>query len=223
LTGLGDADDGLVQIDQTRVVAIDGPGGSGKSTVAREVARRLGWAHLDTGAMYRAVTWAALRAGVDPSDGAALASLAAALDLQVGDRVLVDGVDATTGIRSPEVTSVVSAVSAHPAVRAELVRRQRRWVAGHPGSVVEGRDIGSVVFPGARVKAYLTASEEERARRRAQEMAHAPAGVAAELARRDRLDSTRAASPLTVAAGALVVDTTDRTVDEVVQAILGRL
>lgn len=211
------------EVDQSRIVAIDGPGGSGKSTVAREVARRLGWAHLDTGAMYRAVTWAVLRDGVDPTDGPAVAALAQRLDIEVGERVLIDGADATVGIRSPEVTGAVSVVSAHPEVRADLVRRQRRWVAAHGGAVVEGRDIGSVVFPEARLKAYLTASEEERARRRAHEMAHAPAGVAADLARRDRLDSTRAASPLKVAPGALVVDTTDRTVGEVVQAILDRL
>ena len=213
----------LAEVDQSRIVAIDGPGGSGKSTVAREVARRLGWAHLDTGAMYRAVTWAVLREGIDPTDGPAVAALARRLDLRVGDGVLVDGTDATTGIRSAEVTNAVSVVSAHPEVRSDLVRRQREWVAGREGAVVEGRDIGSVVFPAARLKAYLTASEEERARRRAQELAHAPAGVAADLARRDRLDSTRATSPLTVAPGALVVDTTDRSVDEVVQAILERL
>ena len=216
-------DGSQAEVDQSRIVAIDGPGGSGKSTVAREVARRLGWAHLDTGAMYRAVTWAVLREGIDPADGPAVAALARRLDLRVGDRVLVDGTDATTGIRSAEVTNAVSVVSAHPEVRSDLVRRQREWVAGREGAVVEGRDIGSVVFPAARLKAYLTASEEERARRRAQELAHAPAGVAADLARRDRLDSTRATSPLAVAPGALVVDTTDRTVDEVVQAILDRL
>jgi cytidylate kinase len=213
----------VTEVDQSLVVAIDGPGGSGKSTVAREVARRLGWAHLDTGAMYRAVTWAVLRDGIDPADGAAVAALARKLDLQVGDRVLVDGADATAGIRSAEVTNAVSVVSAHPGVRSDLVRRQREWVAARGGTVVEGRDIGTVVFPGARLKAFLTATQEERARRRAQEMAHAPTGVAADLARRDRLDSTRAASPLSVAPGALVVDTTDRSVDEVVRAVLERL
>ena len=213
----------MAPVDQSLVVAIDGPGGSGKSTVAREVARRLGWAHLDTGAMYRAVAWAVLRAGIDPADGQAVAALAHRLEIEVGERVLVDGADATAGIRSAEVTNAVSVVSAHPEVRTDLVRRQRQWVAAHGGTVVEGRDIGSVVFPHARLKAYLTASEEERARRRAQQLAHAPAGVAADLARRDRLDSTRATSPLTVAPGAVVVDTTDKSVDEVVEAILERL
>jgi CMP/dCMP kinase len=217
------ADRGFAEVDQSRIVAIDGPGGSGKSTVARKVARHLGWAHLDTGAMYRAVTWAVLRDGIDPVDAPAVAALAGRLDLEVGERVLVDGADVTAGIRSAEVTNAVSVVSAHPGVRLDLVRRQRRWVAARDGSVVEGRDIGSVVFPAARLRAYLTASEEERARRRAEEMAHAPAGVAADLARRDRLDSTRAASPLTVPPGALVLDTTDRSVDEVVQAILHEL
>ena len=214
---------GLADVDESLVVAIDGPGGSGKSTVARELARRLGWAHLDTGAMYRAVTWAVLRHGIDPADGATVGALARELEVEIGDRVLVDGADATAGIRRAEVTNAVSVVSAHPEVRSDLVRRQREWVAAHGGTVVEGRDIGSVVFPHARIKAYLTATEEERARRRSQELAHAPAGVAADLARRDRLDSTRATSPLTVAPGALVVDTTDWSVDEVVRAILDRL
>ena len=216
-------DPDLAEVDQSRVVAIDGPGGSGKSTVARAVAERLGWAHLDTGAMYRAVTWAVLRDGVDPADATRVSQTARRIDLLVGDRILVDGTDVTAGIRSAEVTNAVSAVSAHPEVREEMVRRQRRWVAGCQGTVVEGRDIGSVVFPHARLKAYLTASEEERARRRAAELAQAPGGVAADLARRDQLDSTRAASPLVVAPGALVVDTTERTVDEVVAAILERL
>ena len=217
------ADVELAEVDQSGVVAIDGPGGSGKSTVAQEVARRLGWSHLDTGAMYRAVAWAVLRDGVDPADAAAVTAVARDLDLEMGERVRVGAVDVTAEIRTPEVTAVVSAVSAHPGVRAEMVRRQRRWVAAHPGTVVEGRDIGSVVFPAARLKAYLTASEEERARRRAAQTAERPGGVAAELARRDRLDSTRAASPLVVPQGAVVIDTTGISIDEVVRTILERL
>ena len=229
----------LADVDQSRVVAIDGPGGSGKSTVAREVARRLGWSHLDTGAMYRAVTWAVLRDGADPADATVAAGLAAGIDLEMGARVVVDGVDVTAAIRGPEVTGAVSTVSAHPAVRSEMVRRQREWVSRHPGCVVEGRDIGSVVFPGARLKAYLTASDDVRARRRAAESARgdlaagsavgstaagsAVGRVAADLARRDRLDSTRAVSPLVVPAGAVVVDTSERTVDEVVQALMEHL
>jgi cytidylate kinase len=205
-----------------RIVAIDGPAGSGKSTVARAVAGRLGVAYLDTGAMYRSVALAALERGVQPTDGDALAKLAGALAIDVGDRVLVDGVDATTAIRSPDVTAVVSAVSAHPPVRSEMVRRQRLWAHEHDGGVVEGRDIGTVVFPNADVKVFLTASEDERARRR-QRDDDAPDvnAVAADISRRDRIDSTRAASPLRPADDAVVIDTTGRTVDDVVDQILG--
>jgi cytidylate kinase len=206
------------------LVAIDGPAGSGKSTVARAVASRLGVAYLDTGAMYRSVAWAALRHGVDPTDGDALALLANRLDVELGDRVVVDGVDATTEIRGPQVTAVVSAVSAHPAVRAEMVRRQQRWAEDAGGGVVEGRDIGTVVFPNADLKVFLTASEEERARRRQRDDRAPDVGaVAADLARRDTLDSNRAASPLRSADDAVVIDTTARTVDDVVDQVMGLL
>ena len=207
-----------------RVVAIDGPAGSGKSTVARELARRLGLAYLDTGAMYRSVAFAALQRGIDPADGAALARLARDVDLEVSDRVIVDGVDATAEIRGPAVTRIVSAVSANPAVRQEMVRRQRAWVEEHGGGVVEGRDIGTVVFPDADAKVFLTASDEERARRR-QKDEDAPdvTAVAADLARRDSLDSTRPVSPLRPADDAVVIDTTGRTVDEVADQILSLL
>ena len=203
------------------VIAIDGPAGSGKSTVARAVACRLGVEHLDTGAMYRSVAFAALRAGIDPSDEPVVSALARRLEIVVDDRVLVDGDDATEAIRGPEVSVAVSAVSQIPSVRAELVRRQREWVTARGGAVVEGRDIGSVVLPDADVKVYLTASDEERARRRAGEPGQpADAEVAADLARRDRLDSGRSASPLVVAEGAVVIDTTGLSVDEVVDAIV---
>ena len=207
------------------LVAIDGPAGSGKSTVARAVADRLGAAYLDTGAMYHSVALAALQRGVDASDGEALATLARNLDIEVGARVLVDGVDATTAIRRTDVTAVVSAVSAHPPVRAEMVRRQRRWAEAHGGEgVVEGRDIGTVVFPDADVKVFLTASEQERARRRQRdERAPDVDAVAADLARRDAIDSTRAASPLRAADDAVVIDTTGHTVDEVVDQVVGLL
>jgi cytidylate kinase len=206
------------------LIAIDGPAGSGKSTVARAVASRLGLAYLDTGAMYRSVAWAALGHGVDLTDGDALARLANGLEIELGDRVVVDGVDATTEIRGPEVTAVVSAVSAHPAVRAEMVRRQRRWAEEGGGGVVEGRDIGTVVFPHADLKVFLTASEEERARRRQRdERAPDVDAVAADLARRDTLDSNRAASPLRSAEDAVVIDTTARTVDDVVDEVVGLL
>jgi cytidylate kinase len=204
-----------------RVVAIDGPAGSGKSTVSRAVAGRLGLDYLDTGAMYRSVAYAVLRDGVAAGDAERVAALARGLTIVVADRVLVDSHDATTAIRGADVTAIVSAVSAYPAVRAEMVRRQREWVDVRGGGVVEGRDIGTVVFPDAPVKIFLTADSSERARRRALEVGvTAPDHVAADLVRRDHIDSTRAASPLSQAEDALVVDTTDRTVDEVVDAVL---
>ncbi|HVX21887.1 MAG TPA: 3-phosphoshikimate 1-carboxyvinyltransferase [Acidimicrobiales bacterium] len=199
------------------VVAIDGPAGSGKSTVSRALADRLGLARLDTGAMYRSVAWAALHRGVDPADAAAVAALARAAAIDVGpDGVRIDGADATSAIRSPEVSRAVSVVAANPDVRAVLVARQRQWAADHGGGVVEGRDIGTVVFPDATVKVYLDASPEERARRRHDEPAE---GVA----RRDRIDATRAASPLYMAEDARHLDTTGRTVEQVVEEILSWL
>lgn len=196
-----------------RVIAIDGPAGSGKSTVARHVAERLGLDYLDTGAMYRAVALAALQQGVDPSEHDRLGALAAEVV-----------VEESPAIRSPEVTKAVSAVAAVPAVRAELVRRQREWAAAHDGGVIEGRDIGTVVFPDAELKVFLTASEDERARRRGDEVgARNYDAVAADLARRDQLDSGRAVSPLVVADDALVIDTTGRDVDEIVEEVLSKL
>jgi len=198
------------------VVAIDGPAGAGKSTVAAAVAERLGVERLDTGAMYRAVAWAALERGVDPADEPAVAALAAELALTLESRVLVDGTDVTAAIRSPEVGRAVSVVAALPAVRRQLVARQRAWVAERGGAVVEGRDIGTVVFPAADLKVFLTASPEERARRRHDE---APEGVA----RRDRLDSNRATSPLVQADDARLLDTTGRAVEDVVAEVLSWL
>lgn len=203
-----------------RVIAIDGPAGSGKSTIGREVARHLGLEYLDTGAMYRSVTFAALQRGIDPRDAAAVAELAPALDIVVAEAVTVDGEDATTAIRTPEVTKAVSAVAANPEVRAELVRRQRAWAVERGGGVMEGRDIGTVVFPEATLKVYLTADEEERLRRRALE---AGEEVARDIARRDEADATRAVSPLAVADDALVIDTTGRTIDDIVEEVLRAL
>jgi len=197
-----------------RVIAIDGPAGSGKSTVAQAVARKLGVAYLDTGAMYRSVTHVALARGVDVDDGDALARLAHDLEIEVGDRVVVDGVDVSEAIRAPAVNGAVSTVSAHPGVRRELVGRQRLWAGAHEGGVMEGRDIGTVVFPDARLKVFLTAGEGERARRRRDE---------ADVEQRDRLDSTRPVSPLKAADDAVVIDTTELTVDEVVVRLLERL
>jgi CMP/dCMP kinase len=204
-----------------RVIAIDGPAGSGKSTVARAVAKGLGLAYLDTGAMYRAVAFAALRRGIDPEDNDVVARLAEQVDLEVADQVRVDGVDATIEIRGPEVTRAVTAVAANPRVRVELNRRQKEWAEAHEGGVIEGRDIGSVVFPDAEIKVYLTASDTERAARRSKEvLALDYDQVAADIARRDHADSTRSAAPLTVPDGAVVVDTTGRSVDDIVAEVL---
>lgn len=207
------------------VIAIDGPAGSGKSTVARTVAARLGLAYLDTGAMYRGVAFAALRRGLDPDDIDPISRLARRVELTVEDGVVtVDGIDASIEIRGPEVTRAVSAVAANAAVRAELVARQRRWVAERGGGVVEGRDIATVVFPTARLKVYLTASHEARATRRAQEVTDLDYdAVAADIARRDHADATRAADPLQMAADAIVVDTTGLGIDDVVAQVLDHL
>jgi cytidylate kinase len=208
-----------------KVIAIDGPAGSGKSTVSRIVAQRLQLDYLDTGAMYRSVAWAALERGIDTGDLDAVARLAEKLTVEVGERVTVDGADATAEIRSPEVTRAVSAVAANPEVRKELVARQRRWAEAHGGGVLEGRDIGTVVFPQAQLKVYLTADDDERARRRAAEMSrlHEADTVAADIARRDHLDSTRAASPLATADDAVVIDTSGRTIDDIVEEVLSHL
>jgi cytidylate kinase len=206
------------------VVALDGPAGTGKSTVARALAARLDLPHLDTGAMYRAVTWAALRDGLDLDDAPAIAELARRSILQVDPgAVVVDGVDVTVAIRGPEVTGAVSAVAAVPGVRTELVARQRQWVAARGGAVAEGRDIGSVVFPDADLKVYLTASPEVRAARRAAEDGADLVNVATDIRRRDLADSSRADSPLAVAADAVVVDTSELGADEVVDLLLARL
>lgn len=208
-----------------RVVAVDGPSGSGKSTVSRAVADDLGLEVLDTGAMYRAVTQAALERGIALDDGDGLGALARSVRLEVRDVVLLDGRDVSTAIRGPEVTGAVSAVSAHPQVREVLVARQREWAQARGGGVVEGRDIGTVVFPDAPLKIYLTADEAERARRRQLDEAAAArdadvTAVADSIARRDRLDSTRATSPLAAAPDAVVVDTTAMTRDEVVAHVV---
>jgi cytidylate kinase len=205
-----------------RVIAIDGPAGSGKSTVARAVADRLGLEYLDTGAMYRSVAFAVLRSDVDPGDTDAVGELAADLDIDVTSGVVtVDGVDATIEIRGPEVTRAVSTVAANPAVRAELRQRQQAWARQRGGGVLEGRDIASVVFPDALVKVYLTASPEARAGRRAQEVTELDyETVAADIARRDALDQGRDDSPLTEAPGSIVIDTTGLSIDEVVDAVL---
>jgi cytidylate kinase len=209
------------------VIAIDGPAGSGKSTLARSVADALNLPMLETGAMYRAVTWAVLRAGIDPADPAAVGDLARRVALEVGEGVRLDGQDVTVAIRSPEVTAAVSAVSANPAVRAVLVECQRRWIEARDGAVVEGRDIGTVVVPDAALKIYLVASEEERARRRRLQDEGGYPGTGLEqtlesIRRRDTFDSSRAVSPLAVADDAVVLDTTGRPVPDLVAEVVVR-
>ncbi len=203
------------------VIAIDGPSGTGKSTVARAVARALGWRYLDTGAMYRAATWAVLRAGVPVEDATPVvrdAVLTIGTDPGAVD-VAVDGTPVTAQIRSPEVTAAVSAVSAVSAVRDLLVRGQRELI-GEGRIVVEGRDIGSVVVPDARLKIYLTAQPDVRAARRAQETGDDATAVGDALARRDAYDTGREASPLRAAPHAVVLDTSQMSQDEVVEHIL---
>ena len=212
----------------TTVIAIDGPAGAGKSTVGRAIAAELAVGYLDTGAMYRAVTFAVLRRGIDPHEVDDVAAVASAIDLEILDengvtRVVVDGEDATAAIRGREVTGAVSAVAANSGVREELVRRQRDWVSEHGGGVVEGRDIGSVVFPDADLKLYVTASARVRAERRVDEIGGDVDEVEASIIERDRKDSSRADSPLVEASGSTVVDTTGMSIDEVVGHILEML
>ncbi|MCU0310354.1 MAG: (d)CMP kinase [Acidimicrobiales bacterium] len=216
----------MTETDRPRVIAIDGPAGSGKSTVARAVAEQVDLPYLDTGAMYRSVAFAALRESVDPDDEELVANLAEGLDLQIGadGTVTVDGVDATIEIRGPEVTRAVSIVAANARVRTEMRRRQREWARRHGGGVMEGRDIGTVVFPDAVLKVYLDAAPEVRAERRSQEVTGLSyETVAADLARRDALDQGRDHDPLREASDAFVVDTSDLSVAEIVDVILARL
>jgi cytidylate kinase len=206
------------------VIAIDGPAGAGKSTVGRAVATRLGLDYLDTGAMYRAVTFAVLRRGLDPSDADAVAAVCAGIELHISDdAVVVDGVDAGIEIRGREVTAAVSAVAANSSVRADLVRRQRRWVDRHGGGVVEGRDIGSVVFPEAPLKLYITASPRVRAERRVAEIGGDIDEVERSIIERDRKDSTRADSPLRDTSDSTTVDTSGMQIHEVVEHVMEML
>lgn len=210
-------------MSELRVVAIDGPAGSGKSTVAKLLADRLGLRYLDTGAMYRAVTFAAMARDVEPADAEQVLEIARDMELvlDADGTVTVDGVDATTQIRGPEVTRAVSTVAAHSDVRAELVSRQREWTRKQGGGVLEGRDIGTVVFPDAELCVYLTARPEVRAARRAGEVSDLDYdAVAADIARRDALDESRKADPLRRADGAMEVDTSDLSIDDVVDLLV---
>ncbi len=213
------------------VIAVDGPAGTGKSSVSRGLARALGARYLDTGAMYRIVTLAVVRAGVDLTDTPAIEAAAEDVPLSVGydpdeDKAYLDAEDVSLEIRGDEVTKAVSAVSAVPAVRARLVGLQRELAAGPGSVVVEGRDIGTVVLPDADLKIFLTASAEERARRRNDQNVAAGRddayeAVLADVKRRDHLDSTRTVSPLRAADDAVVVDTSDMSESEVIAHLMG--
>jgi cytidylate kinase len=204
-----------------QVIAIDGPAGSGKSTVAKALAARLGLEYLDTGAMYRAVAFAALSRGVDPDDVERVADIARSAEIEVDERgVRIDGVDATVEIRGPEVTRAVSLVAANPTVRTELCARQRAWARRRGGGVMEGRDIGTVVFPDAVLKVYLTAQPDVRASRRAQEVTDLDyRTVAADIARRDAYDTSREHGPLAEADDAIMIDTSSLSIDQVVDKL----
>ena len=205
-----------------KVIAIDGPAGSGKSTVAQALAARLNLHYLDTGAMYRAVAFAVIQKQIDIHDIEKVIQAAKSLDLQLTqESCVVNGIEATEEIRGQEVTLLVSQVAAVPEVRAEMVKRQRTWAEERSGGVMEGRDIGSVVFPDASLKIYLTASEEVRAQRRAAEIEEGDvASIAADIERRDTVDTQRSASPLMEAEDAIVVDTSEMTLEQVVDHVI---
>jgi cytidylate kinase len=202
------------------VVAIDGPAGAGKSTVARAVADALGFTYLDSGAMYRCVALAGIRRGADLDDGEAMGDLAAGLEIALEpDRVLLDGVDVTGAIRTPETTDAASRVAPHPRVRNAMVAEQRRLIAGGR-YVAEGRDIGTVVSPDAPLKVYLTASPQERARRRAAQTGEDESDVLAAQSERDERDRTREHSALEAAEDAVEIDTTGHDLDEIVERVV---
>jgi cytidylate kinase len=206
------------------IVAIDGPAGAGKSTVARAVADSLGFEYLDTGALYRAVTVAAFDAGIEPNDEASLARLAGGVTTDVGGRLVVRGSDVTDRLRDPEASAAVSVVAAHPQVRAALIPLQRR-VASGGDVVVEGRDIGTTVFPEAEIKVFLTADADERARRRARQMGRGDDAtyvdrISKSITERDETDSLRAASPLAKADDAVLLDTSGMPFEEVVGKVV---
>jgi pantoate ligase/cytidylate kinase len=229
--GPGRLIDHIFLMSRSPIIAIDGPAGAGKSTVTRAFARRLGLVYLDTGAMYRALTWWVQRQGVDPADASAVAPLLQGLDLQLESdgtgeqRVRINGHDVTEAIRSPEVTAQVSTVAAHGCVR-EALTRQQQAMGERGGLVAEGRDIGTAVFPDADCKVFLTASVAERARRRAEDLRHRgfavpPLGdLEAQIAERDHLDSSRAVAPLRQADDAVELVTDGLAIEAVIQALV---
>ena len=203
------------------VIAIDGPAGAGKSTVARRVAEQIGIPYLDTGAMYRCVALQALREQIDPQDISRVAEIAESIEITLnGPHVGLNGEDVSSLIRTPEVASIVSLIAAHSPVRDALRLQQRQWVKHMNGGVIEGRDIGTVVFPEAEVKVFLTASPHERAQRRVNQDGGDLEQVAAAIAERDRIDSTREDSPLRPAEDSILVDSTGKTIDQVVAEIV---
>ncbi len=211
------------------IIAIDGPSGAGKGTISREVASRLAYQHIDTGAMYRAVAWKALHDGIDLDDQAAVVRMADKTEFEIAAGVVrVDGHDVAAAIRTPEIDRAAAAVARLPQVREVLIARQRA-LGADGGVVMEGRDIGTVVFPDADVKIFLDASPEERARRRANDPAHTASrtaaleDIASALQARDHSDRTRAASPLTLAADAVVVDTTGISIQDAVDRVMAEI
>ena len=208
---------GFATLKEMIIIAIDGPAGAGKSTIAKALAKNLGLRYLDTGAMYRAVTFAALETGISLEDEAAVSVLAKSCEMSVTeDSVVINDMDATKAIRGPVVTKAVSLVATNSEVRNELRSRQRDWAVQNSGGVIEGRDIGSVVFPDATLKVYLTASPIVRAKRRVAQDGGDVDQIAAEIAERDQRDSTRADSPLTKTTDAVIVDTSDQSIEDVV-------
>ena len=203
------------------IIAIDGPAGAGKSTIAKALAHAMNLQYLDTGAMFRAVTSTVLRLGIDPSDIEQVGALCEILSMEVlENQVIADGVDVTVDIRTPAVTKAASVIATNPLVRANLRSRQRAWTSERGGGVVEGRDIGSVVFPDATLKVYLTATPRVRAGRRVAEIGGDVDEVERLISERDLLDSTRADSPLREAEGSVLIDTSGRHVVDIVQQIV---
>ncbi len=204
------------------VIAIDGPAGAGKSTVARLVAARTGLPYLDTGAMYRCVALAALRQGADLNDNNKVGGIALSSTIVINESTaLLNGEDVSDHIRGPEISGVVSVIATHSSVRDAMREQQRVWIRNHGGGVVEGRDIGTVVFPDAEVKIFLTASPEVRAQRRVQQTGGDVDAIASNIAERDRIDSTRSDSPLKPADDSHKVDSSNQTIDDVVDEIVG--